>query len=172
MLHHPSPVAQGISVLWTSLSTFLSLSETTLMYWVKCPLFSDLRVDLVLFSVLSFSQELESEVCQNECTLLSKSCPEKHHQSVPKWAVRRHAPRQHLDTRCKGQPWLAKVLGLSTEGFCWGPDPKWMLFWLSSMCALPAQLYCKTYWGTTVNCDWLKRASPRSTILCEQCTHV
>lgn len=73
---------------------------------------------LCIFCPICF-QEPAHEVCQNERSLLPKGCPEKHHQSVPKWAVRRHAPCQQLDTRCKGQPWLVKVLVLPTEAYCW-----------------------------------------------------
>lgn len=103
----------------------LKLSDT---YWVKCLLWY--HVIAICFACLSLMatiwlyifcpicfQEPANKPCQNERSLLPKGCPEKHHQSVPKWAVRRHAPSQQLDTRCKGQPWLVKVLILPTEAY-------------------------------------------------------
>lgn len=126
---------------------------------------------VTLFYFLSRFQEPASKVCHNERSLLPKSCAEKYHQSVPKRAVRRHAPCQQLHTRCKGQPWLVTVLVLPTEGYCWGTRPDMdAILALPSVCTAHSPLLVPSMFsdepvGLDVIVAWRRRGGPRPDIL-------
>ena len=113
---------------------------------------------------------------QNERTFLPKSCPEKYHQGVPEWAVRRHAPCQQLDTRCKGQPWLVKLLVLPADGYCRGTGPDMdASLTVPSVCAAHSTLSVRSTFvdapaELNVIVTWSRRGRPGPNSLCEQCT--